>query len=352
MSDLPDRKLPNVYIILLNWNGWQDTIECLESIFHLRYPSFKVIVCDNDSSNDSISRIRDWTQGLLNVLPSNDMLARLLLPSVPKPIPFTFIGGSEPAAISPSSNVQLTLIQTGANLGFAGGVNVGIRHALACEDCDYVWLLNNDTVIEADSLAALVEMAESDEQLGICGSLLRDYAPPNKLQTMGGRKYTVWSGRTRPILEPDTPLTSNVDRALDYVDGASMLIRQRFLRVVGLLNETLFLYFEELDLAARAGPTFHLGFCPLSVVYHKEGASTGSSGIRSGRSALSEFYQARNRLWFTRKYHTRFLISVFVATALGALHRILIGKPKSARAIVAGAISSFRTTMNGSYYKG
>jgi GT2 family glycosyltransferase len=235
----------------------------------------------------------------------------------------------------------LLLIQTGANLGFAGGNNVGIRYALSRGDCDYVWLLNNDTVVEPDSLSAMVRMAEADPKLGICGSQLRSYTPPHEIQTLGGRRYSRWSGRTRPLQELTTPQISTVPGAPDYVEGASMLISRRCLDAVGLPEESYFLYYEELDLAARVRPAFHLGYSPESVVYHKEGASIGSAHVRSNRSALSDFYQARNRIVFSRRYHPWFLPSVLTATALGALQRLMIGRPQNASAIQRGVFASF-----------
>jgi GT2 family glycosyltransferase len=75
------------------------------------------------------------------------------------------------------------------------------------------------------------------------------------------------------------------------------------LEAVGLLEETYFLYYEELDLAARASPAFLLGYSPESVVYHKEGGSIGSAHVSSNRSALSDIYQARNRIVFSTRYH-------------------------------------------------
>jgi GT2 family glycosyltransferase len=342
MSELQVYEQPRVYVILLNWNGWRDTIECLESVFRLSYPRFTVIVCDNASSDGSMEKIEGWAKGFVAASCDSPDLARLTVPSIPKPLGFDYIFSSGEGATSLSSGSRLLLIQTGTNLGFAGGNNVGIRYALARGDFDYVWLLNNDTVVESDSLSAMVRMAEADPKLGICGSQLRSYVFPHEIQTMGGRRYSRWSGRTRPLQELATPQVSTTPGAPDYIEGASMLISRRCLEAVGLLEESYFLYYEELDLVGRAQPVFNFGYSAASVVYHKEGASIGTASARADRSALSEFYQARNRIVFTRRHHAWFLPSVIAVTGLSALQRIVIGRPKNAAAIIRGALASFR----------
>jgi len=338
---------PHVYVILLNWNGWQDTIECLESVFRLNYPNFTVIVCDNASTDDSMERIGDWARGQITASCSSPDLSRLILPPIPKPIDLVSIHSSEVTTKKPLADVHLVLIQTGSNLGFAGGNNVGIRYALAHSDCDYIWLLNNDTVVEPDALSVMVRAAKADPKLGICGSLLRNYLPPHEIQTAGGRRYSRWTARSRPILEFDTPQISTRAGAPDYVEGASMLVSRKFLEEVGLLEESYFLYFEELDWAARGHTAFRVGYSPESVVYHKEGASIGSAFARAKRSALSDFYQARNRIVFTRRHCPWFLPSVLIAVGLSLLQRLLIGKPENAFAILRGALASFSRTSSG-----
>lgn len=303
----------NVSIIILNWNGWRDTVECLESVFRLNHRRFDVVVCDNASSDGSLEKIRDWAEG--------KALAGF--------------------GAAPQGGRGLALIQTGSNLGFAGGNNVGIRYALARGDCDYVWLLNNDTVVDPDALSAMLRMAHSNPMLGVCGSLLRSYAPPHGILTAGGRRYSRWSGRTHPLTDIATPRISTSPRAPDYIEGASMLISRKCIEQIGLLEERYFLYSEEIDYVVRAQPEFHFGYAPDSVVYHKEGASIGTAVLRMHRSILQEFYLARNRLLFTWWHCPWCWPSVFVTVVVSFLQRLLIGKPKNAAAILRGALASF-----------
>jgi GT2 family glycosyltransferase len=297
-----------------------------------------VIVCDNASTDGSMEKIEDWARGFIPVSCGSPDLAMLILRPIPKPLAFATISASGFASQAPP-DMRLRLIQTGSNLGFAGGNNFGIRYALARGDCDYVWLLNNDTVVDPEALSALVRMAQADPKLGICGSLLRSYTPPHHVLTAGGRKYSRWSGRTRPLLDPATPHLSTLPGAPDYIEGASMLISRRCLERTGLLEESYFLYSEEIDYVTRARPDFHFGYSPESIVYHKEGASIGSALLRSDRSVRAEFYLARNRLAFTRKYYPWFLPSVLAFVAASSLHRLVMGKPRAAAAIVRGALA-------------
>jgi GT2 family glycosyltransferase len=242
MSELQVYRQPHGYVVLLNWNGWQETTECLESVFRLEYSHFTVIVCDNASSDGSMQRIESWAKGFIPASCNSPDLARLTVPPIPKPIDFDHIVSSTEAVASLSSGNRLLLIQTGANLGFAGGNNVGIRYALARGDCDYVWLLNNNTVVEPDSLSAMVRMEESHPKLGICGSQLRSYTYPHEIQTMGGRRYSRWSGRTRPA--PRTHYATGLDdaRRARLYRGRVHADKPQVLEATGLLEESYFLY--------------------------------------------------------------------------------------------------------------
>jgi GT2 family glycosyltransferase len=328
----------HVCIVILNWNGWRDTIECLESVFRLDYPNLSVIVCDNASTDYSLQYICRWADGDLAASCVNPQLAYVTSPPVAKPIPTISLPTPQFSLSVAAADYPLVLIQTGGNLGFAGGCNVGMQYALARGGCDYVWLLNNDTVVAKDSLSALVNKAHAEPYLGICGSVLLDYSSPQIVQAFGGYNYGPRTGRVllsiRTALRdaPDDPL-----RQIAFVHGASMLVRREFLEAVGLMDERYFLFFEELDWAMRARPRYSIGYAPSSFVYHKEGASIGTKVQRGGRSLLSEKYMARNRLLFTRRFYPAYVPLVLGSVGLAALHRLLIGSPRKAGQMIAAA---------------
>ncbi len=246
---------PKVYVVVLNYNGWQDTLECLESLTKLTYAHYRVIVVDNCSTNDSFLYIQEWAAGKrLAVVPESSALTYLSSPPVEKPVKYVSYarieaetGGSE------SDGESLVLIQTGSNLGFAGGNNVALRYVLAKGDAAYVWLLNNDTVVEPDSLSHLVQrhVAAEPEQVGIVGAKVRYYHNPAMIQCIAGAYYNKWLGYSRQIGN------HQIDRGQfdtdtvrpDLILGACMLVSTHFLQTVGLLNEEYFLYFEEQDWA-------------------------------------------------------------------------------------------------------
>jgi GT2 family glycosyltransferase len=324
--------MARVYIVILNWNGWRDTIECLESVFRLEYPQFGVIVCDNASSDDSLGHIRRWARGEQLAECKNPKLAHLVFPPIQKPIPVWSMDKQESTA-APKIDAPLILIQTGANLGFAGGCNVGLRYALAQPDCDYVWLLNNDTVVDPQALTLLVDVMRANPRLGMSGSLNLSYYSPDKIQLVGGCRYDPWTGRAKRVGEGaslDHVRTDNPER-IDSVQGTSMLVTREFLQTVGLMEESYFLYCEELDWAMRARGTFEIGCSPRSMIYHKEGASIGSNRDRSLRSPLSEQYGVSSRILFTGRYYPALLPFVLCWVVLATLHRLVKGNPRKAK---------------------
>ena len=370
-------KFPKVYIIILNYNGWADTIECLESVLRSDYPNYQVVVVDNNSPDDSMEYIEAWAEGKLDVWVKPDHpLRHLSSPPVKKPIPYVYydrekaekdgnndwknglmvkplnskkeigqLSTNQPiphSSISPfnllttepinySIKYPLVLIQTGENLGFAGGNNVGLRYALAKDDFEYIWLLNNDTVIEKNALSMLIQKFEnyrkSGERIGVVGSKLLYYSEPNIIQGVGGI-YNKWFavGKHLGVFEKDKGQYDNEDEALskiDYIIGASMLISKGFLEEIGLLCEDYFLYFEEMDWVLRGKQKgYGIGYCHKSKVYHKEGESIGSSLEGKEKSEIADFYGLRNRIIFTKKFYPQYLWSVYFGFVFVIWNRI------------------------------
>lgn len=292
-----------VAVVLLNWNGWADTIECLETLLRSDYPDFRVIVCDNASSDGSLDKIAAWADGQLEA-GGAEGFQRLRAAPLARPLAYQRLDATQ-ALQAPARDTPLTLIDTGGNLGFAGGNNVGLRHAMASGRYAYYWLLNNDTVIEPDALSHLVERMDADAGIGIAGSTLRHYYAPQLVQVAGGSSYNRWRCRATPLAanQPAAlPLdAAAIEQRMAYVAGASMMVSDAFLRDVGLMAEDYFLYFEEFDWACRAAGRYRLAYAPLSLVYHKEGGSIGT-GARGKLSATALYYLQHNRLKFTRRF--------------------------------------------------
>jgi GT2 family glycosyltransferase len=306
-----------VYVVVLNWNGWRDTIQCLESVFQLRGLEFCAVVCDNASSNNSIEKIENWARGNYASEPFNHF------PNVPVGKPLTYKKYTRSMAESgPTDIAQLVIIDNQENLGFAGGCNVGIRYALTRKDCSFVWLLNNDTVVPPDALIEMVKLCHARPDVGLCGSQVRYYDRPDMVQTFGGL-LNPWFCSTISLAcgDPVSSLTSEPAH-IDFVPGASMLVTRGFLEQVGLMEESYFLYFEEIDWAERAKGKFKLAVCLTSHVYHHGSMSIGTPSEPGERGIRSEFYLLRGRLLFARRFYRARLPIVYLSLLASIAKRL------------------------------
>ncbi len=259
-----------VHIILLNWNGWRDTAQCISSLADLHSAAARIVVVDNGSTNDSVNRLK---------------------------------------ALYP----KLDILETGRNLGFAAGCNVGIRHALE-DGTDYVWLLNNDTTVGPNALRALIEKAESDVRLGAVGSAIYSMSEPNTLQAWGGGYVNFWLGRSRHFIEP-VP-----DQDLDFITGASIFLRRSALLTPGLLDEGFFMYWEDADYCFRLRKAgWKLGVAADSRIWHKESASVGKA------SACMDAYFNSSAARFFRKHAFLPGLSLWSGVTLRLTKRALMG---------------------------
>jgi len=318
-------------ILLVNWNGWQDTIECLESIFRSVSEDVRVVVCDNDSADGSVERILAWAQGGLDIyLPESSLLRDRAWPPVPKPLTVTVYDREKAEKGGADVAPRLTLIRTGANLGFAGGNNVGLRYLLARGDVDFIWLLNNDTVIASGALDALLKLMSEDRTIGMCGSTLLHYERPDRVQARGGGWYCKWIGLPWHLGQlgrsSEKVNVRRIERQMNYVVGASLCVTRAFLEQVGLMCEDYFLFFEESDWAVRAKGQFRLGYAAESTVYHKIGQAIGTSSDPGKKSYTCDFYALRNRLLFTRRHYPGVLPFIYFSLFCALLIRFCYGK--------------------------
>ena len=271
---------PRVAIVVLNWNGWQDTLACVASLQALEYANFHIVLVDNGSTDGSMQEFQR------------------ALPSV-------------------------ELLQTGANLGFGGGCNVGIRHALA-SGAEYIWLINSDAVVDPGALSAMVRLAQENSALGAVGSVLFDADAVDRVQLWGGGHVGLWLGRSVHSLSPGADL--------DFVSGASLLLRRSALGQVGLFDEArFFMYWEDTDLGFRLRKAgWMLAVAADSKIWHKQSASLGL-----GNPLLDE-YATRSCVRFLRLHAPIPFVSVGLVLMRMVLKRILIGRPDRLLAVLRG----------------
>lgn len=245
--------LPLVIIVTLNWNRKADTLAFLVSCAGLSYPRLHVIVVDNNSSDGSVAAIG------------------AAFPSVEQ-------------------------ITNPANLGFARGMNLGMRHAYA-QGADYLFLANNDTTLQPDALDRLVAVAE-DQCAGMVAPSIYYYDPPHAIWWLGG-----W---LRPLLlevrRSDQLLAHQLQQpfAVDFITGCGMLISRSTLETVGFFDERFFMYYEDSDYCLRAyRQKVKVMVEPRALMYHKVAQSSGGSNSPNER-----YHMARSSVQFFRK-HTR-----------------------------------------------
>ncbi|PKL19106.1 MAG: glycosyltransferase family 2 protein [Spirochaetae bacterium HGW-Spirochaetae-5] len=333
-----------IYIILVNYNGWKDTIECLESILHNNYKYYQIIVCDNASTDDSLNYIKQWAEGkhIPEVDPEHP-LTHLLMPIKEKPLQYSTYSYESllhHTAPQPLSDSPLILIDAGSNLGFAGGNNAAIKFAQLKNDFTHVWILNNDTVIENDSLEQLVKYAhqsrESGNKTGIIGSKLLYYNNPDVIQAVGGIYYrTLAYSRHIGSGEYDKGQFDNENFKKDYVIGASLFVSKEYINDVGPMCEDYFIYFEETDWITRGNKRgWKIGYTGKSRVYHKEGASTGANKQKKTKSSFAVYHFFRSALIFTWSHYPLLLMIVIPRILATILYRILKGDKDKVNAMI------------------
>jgi GT2 family glycosyltransferase len=290
---------PLVYIVILNWNGWQDTLACVASCRQLIWPEFRILVVDNGSTDDSETVLRE--------------------------------------RLAPGE-----FLQSGGNLGFAGGNNVGIRQALAA-GAEYVWLLNNDTEVAPEALTELVSVLQATPAVGMATSKIYLYDEPRRLNFAGG----LWEpGRLRRRLLGANELDrGQYDEPAERgsVSGCSLLVSARMIRDIGLMDEAYFLYWEDTDWCARAMQRgYAIRYAPQSHVWHKVSASTGQD------SFAQHYYLFRNGLYFLRKYDPVRLPLFALYNLLFGLQSLLSGRLQAGNGLVKGLID-YRRGVRGQF---
>lgn len=302
MPDTAKADEPVCWIVLLNWNNHADTIACIDSIRRIKGGRWRLIVCDNASTDGS--QIALWRA----------MRERF-------GDRFHVLKEADADGTTPQAGIDAYLINNSGNHGYAGGNNVGVRFALHDPSMDAVWILNNDTEVDPGALTALRHHVERHPGQGIIGATLLYHDRPDVIQAAGGGTYHRWTGLCdhHGYGQPRNVAARYAEKPLDYIFGAAMFIRRAWLEQVGLMDESLFLYFEEIDYCRAGRDRFEIGYCPDAVVFHKEGGTTG--GKRESVSLLADFYNLRNRLRITWRHFPYALPTVWAGLLVTMFNR-------------------------------
>ncbi len=290
---------PSVDIIIVTWNGLALLQKCLPSVMATRYETFRVVVADNASSDDTVDWIRERYP-------------------------------------------DVSIVEHDANYGFSAGNN----RAIETSDADYVVLLNNDVEVHRDWLSHLVDRAESDHLIGAVSPKLLQFDDRGRFEYAGAAGgyldeygYPFARGRIFDTLEVDDAQYDN-PASVFWGSGAALLIRRRILARTGLLDEHFYMHMEEIDLCWRIQRAGFTVVCePQAIAYHIGGASLGP------RDPRKVFYNFRNSLLMLyknggqRQWPRRFLVRLCL-DGLAGIRFLLLGRPGAAWAIVRAYYSA------------
>lgn len=247
---------PSVCIIMLNWNGLEETRACLTSLLHARIPNTRILLIDNNSSHN------------------------------------------EAGILQKEFDKMIEIYKLDKNYGFSGGVNYGIDVAKKYNP-DFYLLLNNDTQVDKNFLFHLINTAESNKKIGIVSPLIYDYYNHKKILFAGGDFDWIL---VKFFHKKDIP---NVTRQENFITGCSMLIKKDVIQKIGSFDNRFFAYFEDAAFCLTARRAGFICVCePKAKIFHIEGASSEQAG------SFRTYLVSRNRIIFVRNY-TNMLFQIY-----------------------------------------
>lgn len=260
--------MKKVGIVLLNYNGSKDTLECIDSLKKIEYNNYVIIVVDNASKSEDLYELEKIKS-------------------------------------------EVVLIKSESNLGFAGGNNIGIEYARKI-DCEYVLLLNNDTVVEPDFLNKLVDYSEKNKDAGIVGPKIMYFDNRDVIWSAGGKiDFKRFCAFNLAEKEIDNGQYDSY-KEVDFISGCAMLIRKDILDKIGGLPEEYFMYYEDVDyslMVTNYGDK--IVYCPEAKIYHKVSISSGGE-----ESPNRIYFSNRARKIFMKKYRKQVKGVVFMQAYL------------------------------------
>lgn len=249
-------------MIILNWNNFEDSDKCIQSLLASNDKRIRIVIVDNHSTDNSI-------------------------------------------ALFKQKYSELPLLISDINKGYAGGMNLGIKYAMA-NSADYIILSNNDIEYTPDFLKSMLELIQSDQSIGIVSPKVlyskdreRIYCAGADFKLLRGAGVAAFQGK-------ETNLYANEIREITLAEGSCLLAKREVFEKVGLLSEIFFMYFEDMEFSDRVRKYFKIYYTPKAVIYHKGGAGSNWKN----HSPLYYYYYTRNRYLYFNKYS--FLIKVYI----------------------------------------
>lgn len=299
-------------IILVNYNSTDETIVCIKSILQSTVDNYKIIIVDNKSFYSEYRKLVDFKNELWS-----------------------------------TEKDKIVIINSNVNGGFAYGNNLGIQFCLNnFNDWEFIWILNNDTVIHPNTIQQILDYSSSvPKNCGIWGHLLLYLDNPSIIQAAGG-KYNKFLGKGYNINAYRSCDSHHIQPVkVDYIIGASMVVRREFIKDVGMMNEEYFLFFEELDWIERGKKNgWIIKYNPSIDILHAHGGSTMKKDKNTNLfSAKCSF---RSRILFTKKFHFPYLPFVLATCTISSIYKIVRGELKNGITLL---LTSYKAVFSNSF---
>lgn len=294
----------SVAIILVNWNGYEFTRACLDSLRKLNFPDFKVILVDNASDNQEGKNLK-------------------------KAFP------------------EIDLLENDQNLGFAGGNNVGIRHALTL-GYSHILLLNNDTEVEPDFLEEMVFKLRQNPKIAVVQPLILFLHNKKEIWSAGG-KWNANLSKAVTLGDREPLADYRIGKScLDWATGCCMLISREAILDCGLLNEQYFVYFEDVEWSLRfTQKGYQIALADKAVIYHEAGASSKKKNEEGALSPKVFYFNVRNQFFLIRAAGGPFIGKVYHLGkfTLWMGYFLLRGRFNKLKAVAKGIRDGFFTPL-------
>lgn len=324
--------LPVLGVVIVTFNATDIIFDCLESLLAATHVRLHIVIVDNGSTDGTAEALGQWAQGHADYVAAADL--PIPVAASAKPVDLSV---RDPEANRPTGHC-LTLLETGVNLGFAGGVNAGLGHLAAFRDIDRFWILNPDSVTPPTTPSALACKAVGPRGFSLMGGRVIYLETPDKIQIDGGIidwRTGVTHNKNQYLPPAKTP--GPAPETLDFIMGGSMVASRAFIEAAGPMAEDYFLYYEEVDWAQRR-KGLPLAWCQGAEIYHRAGSTIGSPAPGRPASAFSLYFKHRGRLRFLRRFRPWSLPGALAYSAAKSGQLLLKGYGAEAWAVLAGSL--------------
>ena len=262
---------PGVFVVVLNWNGFEESRECVHSLLRAEYPNLHIVIVDNASADGS---------------------GRLLHSTFP----------------------DLHFVQSSENGGYAGGMNLGAAFALS-KNAEYIILMNNDVVVTPGFVDPFIDIFGRNSNTGIVSPKVLYKDRKDCIYCAGARiSYALCSGVSL-FQGKKHDSFGNVEGPASMAEGSCLCVRASVFRAIGYFDPKYFMYFEDMDFSMRVNKKFGIIYTPKSIIYHKSGAGRGWLV----HSQLYQYFYTRNRLWFFSRFGFLYRCYVLMFSSLVVL---------------------------------